>query len=211
MQSCIMTTVMQEIEDTVTSQSKHYITKGENLKEGLLTLQIDNNAENTMLQISSLEICNIQLADSTEDFSHNNSSTYTGAITLINSKVQLQYGSGTSTTYYNTPLKIKIPAQKLTPWNPAELTTMSSYTYAKIHGTMYTYLTNNDLLPLYSGIMYYPISGEIPAITGDNTNISPTPITINLQPNCPLYAIINGIPQKILHPITFTVTVDDWK
>ena len=43
LQSCIMTTIVQDIEETVTQQ-EHYTTKGETHKEGLLTLQIENNA-----------------------------------------------------------------------------------------------------------------------------------------------------------------------
>ena len=168
LQSCIMTTVVQEIENTVTSAPEHHTTKGENLKEGHLTLQIQNNAENTMLQIDSLEICNMQVDDSSMS-----------SITLLKTPMQLKYGTDTSTTY-----------------NHATHLIITQNTYAQIHGTLHSYLPNNETYPIYSGTMYYPIS---------------VTTTINIHPNCPLYAIINSTPQKILQPITFTATVEDWE
>ena len=180
LQSCIMTTVVQEIEDTVTSAPEHYITKGETHKEGLLTLQIQNNAENTILQIDSLEICNTQVPDST-----------VSSITLISTPLQLHYGTDTTITHHCST-NISTPA-------------------IKIHGTIHSYLLNNETYPIYTGTMYYPISGTIPAATSDPNNTPTTQITISIHPNCPLYAILNGTPQKVLQPISFSVTVEDWE
>lgn len=248
--SCIMTTTVQEIEETVTLQQEHYTSKATILREGLLAIQIQNNAENTLLQIDSMEICNIQLMDPAGELMHNSSPAYTGSIMLINSTMQIHYGAdttycqgtstfhqgttaycqdtttycqGTSTYCQGSSTEVKIPAQTLTPWNPAQLPTWSTNTYAKIHGTMYTYIADNTLCPLYTGTMYYPLSGTIPAATTeitavastdtstDTSTLHPTQITITLQPNCPLYAIINGQLEKVLQPITFTVTVEDWE
>lgn len=231
--SCIMTTTVQEIEEAVTSQQEHYTSKATIHQEGMLAIRIQNNAGNTMLQIDSMEICNIQLMDSAGELMLNSSPAYTGSITLINSTLQLEYGTDTTiccqgittysqgiTTYsQGTTTEVKIPVQILTPWNPAQHITGSKNTYAKIHGTMYTYTADNTLCPLYTGTMYYPLSGTIPAATTeitavaltDTSTLHPIPITITLQPNCPLYAIINGRLEKVLQPITFTVTVEDWK
>ena len=208
--SCIMTTTVQEIEETVTTRQEPYNSKASYLKEGVLAIQIQNNAENTMLQIDSMEICNIQLMDPAGELMHNGSPACTGSIMFINSTLQIHYGA--NTTYcQGTSTEVKIPAQTLTPWNPAQLPTWSTNTYAKIHGTMYTYIADNTLCPLYTGTMYYPLCGTIPAATTGIPAKSPTPITITLHPNCPLYAIINGQLEKVLQPITFTVTVEDWE
>ena len=208
--SCIMTTTVREIEETVTTQQEPYNSKASYLKEGVLAIQIQNNAENTMLQIDSMEICNIQLMDPAGELMHNGSPAYTGSIMFINSTLQIHYGTDT-TCCQGTTTEVKIPAQTLTPWTPAQLPTGSKNTYAKIHGTMYTYIADNTLCPLYTGKMYYPLSGTIPAATTGIPAKSLTPITITLHPNCPLYAIINGQLEKVLQPITFTVTVEDWE
>lgn len=208
--SCIMTTTVQEIEETVTTRQEPYNSKASLLKEGLLAIQIQNNAENTMLQIDSMEICNIQLMDPAGELMHNGSPANSGSIMFINSTLQIHYG--TDTTYcQGTSTEVKIPAQTLTPWNPAQLPTGSKNTYAKIHGTMYTYIADNTLFPIYTGTMYYPLSGTILAATTGIPAKSLTPITITLHPNCPLYAIINSQLEKVLQPITFTVTVEDWE
>ena len=171
LQSCIMTTVVQEIEDTVATQQEHYTPKTETIYEGLLTLQIQNNAENTMLQIDSLEICNTH--------------------TLISTPLQLHYGTDiTITNHCSTSIFTPV---------------------IKIHGTLHSYLLNNETYPIYSGTMYYPITGSIPADTANTTPPYPTPIAISIHPNCPLYAIINGKKEKVLQPITFTATVVDWE
>ena len=236
--SCIMTTTVQEIEETVTLQQEHYTSKATILQEGLLAVQIQNNAKNTLLQIDSMEICNIQLMDPAEELMHGGSPAHTGSIIFINNTLQLHYGTdttccqgtstlhqgttaycqdtttccqGTTTYCQGTTTEVKIPAQTLTPWNPAQLPTGSKNTYAKIHGTMYTYIADNTLFPIYTGTMYYPLCGTIPAATTGIPAKSPTPITITLHPNCPLYAIINGQLEKVLQPITFTVTVEDWE
>jgi hypothetical protein len=178
-----------------------------------------------------MEICNIQLMDSSGNLMHNGAHAYSGPIMLINSTLQIHYGADTTycqgtstfhqgttaycqdtTTYcQGTTTEVKIPAQTLTPWNPAQLPTRSKNTYAKIHGTMYTYIADNTLCPLYTGTMYYPLSGTIPAATTGIPAKSLTPITTTLHPNCPLYAIINSQLEKVLQPITFTVTVEDWE
>ena len=208
LQSCIKTTLLEEKDsNTIFTRQRNFTSKSGTLKEGLLSLQIQNNAGNTMLQIDSLEICNIQLADNTGDTAHNSSLTRTGSITLISSPMQVEYGSCTSTITVNgnsTPLEAKVPVQTFKPWSTAEHPAKSKNTYAKIHGTMYTYIANNTLFPLYTGTMYYPLSGKI---TSTDTNH----ITIDLQANCPLYAILNDTPQKVLQTISFTVTVNDWK
>ena len=170
LQSCIMTTVVQEIEDIAATQQEHYTTKTETIYEGLLTLQIQNNAENTMLQIDSLEICNTQLMDSS-----------CNSITLIKTPIQLHYGTHTSITHH--------------------CRTGISTHEVKIHGTLYSYLPNNETYSIYSGTMYYPISGEI---TDTTTSV------ISIHPNCTLYACINGKMTKVLQPITFSASVNDW-
>ncbi len=183
LQSCIMTTVVKEIENTVNSQEQHYTTKGETHKEGLLTIQIQNNAENTMLQIDSMELTNA------------------GSITLTSTPLQLHYGTNTSITHNcNTDTSIT-----------HNCNTSISTQEIKIHGTLHSYLLNNETYPIYSGTMYYPVSSTIPAATSDTNNTPTTQITISIHPNCPLYAIINGKKEKVLHSITFTATVVDWE
>ena len=91
--SCIMTTTVQEIEETVTTRQEPYNSKASYLKEGVLAIQIQNNAENTMLQIDSIEICNIQLMDPAGELMHNGSPACTGSIMFINSTLKIHYGT----------------------------------------------------------------------------------------------------------------------
>lgn len=198
-----MTTVMQEIEHIVTSEDEYYISKAETTKEGLLSISIQNNAKNIMLQMDSLTICNIQLT-ATEDIANYSSQVHIGTLTLINSPIQLQYGASVSTT------EVKLPVQELTPWNTSELPAINKNNYIRIHGTIYSHINSKELYPLYSGTMYWPVTGTITANSNSEDTAS-NKIPITIQPYCQLYAIINGAPEKVLQPILFTATVEDWE
>ena len=195
MQSCIMTTTVQEIEDTVVSHQENYTSKAEASLKGMFKVQVQNKAENTMLQIDSIKICNILLADTLTN------QICKGNIKIICRTCNLPYGSNIFTS------EISVPPQKLVPWTTAELPAGSNSTYAEIHGAIYSYTTNNELFTIYSGAMYYPISGILTASMGGITNIA----AIKIQSNCPLYAYHNGKIGKVLQPITFTATVNNWK
>lgn len=191
LQSCIISTIAGEIDITAMAEydfHKYHETRGMEYK---VTIRILNNAENTILKIDTLKLCNIILTDS---------------ISRIPYKSHFKLNDGTISLPYNSDTAISsgmIAIQELEPWNPAEGAPFYSMkSYAKIHGTIYTDNYNSNTL--YTGIMYYPISG---CITEHNC----TAISINLYPNCPLYAEFNGKMEKILQPIAFSITVTDWQ
>ena len=191
LQSCIITTVAEEIDKTIMAEEEFHTfqkTKGNGYK---VTLKILNNAENTILQIDTLNLCNIMLSDSVSGISCKSH------LKINDKTISVPYGS-------HTAMSSEIIAiQELVPWEPAEgIPLGSNKSYAKIYGTMFTQNCKPDTL--YSGIMYYPISG---CITGHNS----TEIPVNLHPNCPLYGELNGKMEKILQPIAFCITVADWE
>lgn len=178
LQSCVMTTVISEIEDTVNSAPGNLKIKSAELKYGSLTLQINNTAENATLQIDSLEIYNILVPDNETGL------TKRGNIKLDSTAA-------------------KLPVQTFSPWEPRTLPQHSSKMYIKIYGQMYTFLLDGTPLPLYTGPMYLSFNATI-------TENATTAISLNLYPGCPLYCQINGKMKKVLQPITFSVTVNDW-
>lgn len=192
LQSCIMNTVVQDIDQTIEERDK-YISKSTCYQEGKLAVAIKNNAENTLLQIDSVEICNILLYN--QDFEYQ----YTGDITIMkyNNTGNLSYG--TDSLWCTTTL----PEQVSVPWSPEDSPYLNKGSYAKIHGAVYTYIADNSLLLLHSGTMYCPVGVNI-------TRFSATLININIYGNCQLYACINGKMRKVLQPITFGASVEDW-
>ncbi len=135
LQSCIMNTVKNGIETAVQDSNAVNI-KSQQIHEGYLKLHIHNIAENTLLQIDSMEICNILIKDKTGM-----------EITMGN----LALDSGTT----------KLPAQTFTPWNRITLPHNSTGMYITLHGTMSSYLPNGTLFPLYSRQMYLTFPGTI--------------------------------------------------
>lgn len=136
LQSCVMTTIKSEIEDTVNTAPGNLKIKSEELKYGYLTLQINNTAENTILQIDSLEICNIQVPDNETGLARK------GNIMLDSTAA-------------------KLPVQTFRPWEPNTLPQHSSKMYIKIYGQMLTFLLDGTPLPLYTGPMYLSFNATI--------------------------------------------------
>lgn len=140
LESCVTTTVVKEIEDTVESNRNLLKSKADEIKVGYLELKIHNLTENTNLQIDSLEICNIQL----------------------------QNADGISTQMGNMKLDTlpaKLPVQTFTPWNTTTLPTSSKGMYVKLYGTMYTFIAGSQPFALWSGPMYFTFNGSISEIS----------------------------------------------
>lgn len=199
MQSCIISTVAEGIEETVGKKENALYSKSNNMGTGCITLQIQNNAPNTTLHADSVEICNILLPEKTapEPLRGNIALAFTPDSSGQNC-THLPYGS--CATFPSATL----PAQALIPWSTAELPHTSTGTYLKIHGKICTYLPDSTTMPLYEGTMYTPLAGTL---TANQTSI----IHIELYPNCPLYCITNGKTAKVLQTIQFSVSVENWQ
>ena len=196
MESCIVNTVVEEIETTVKSEGP--------AKTGYITITIQNNASNTCLQIDSVEICNIVLEETSTLQKHR------GDITVLLSGIQNHTGT-TLAEGYSLPegtsissKEIKLPQQRFSQWNPNTLPHHSNNQYIKIYGRIYTYGCNGTPILLSSGPMYTPLQGEIT----ENETLS---TTISLESNCPVYIENNGEMTKVLQEITFNVSIDEWE
>ena len=196
MESCIVNTVVEEIETTVKSEGP--------AKTGYITITIQNNASNTCLQIDSVEICNIVLEETSTLQKHR------GDITVLLSGIQnhtsttLAEGSSLPEGTSISSKEIKLPQQRFSQWNPNTLPHHSNNQYIKIYGRIYTYGCNGTPILLSSGPMYTPLQGEIT----ENETLS---ITISLESNCPVYIEDNGEMTKVLQEITFNVSIDEWE
>ena len=190
MSSCVMTTVVDEIDEVVENSTTK--SKSSEYRVGDVELQIFNYASNTFIQIDSLEICNILITDSqSEDL------TYCGN-KVINKPSQVNFKDSVCYSIRN------IPVQKFTPWTPETLPQNSSNTYCKIQGKIYTFLANNEPFMLYSGKMYLPFVGKI------NANCTTT-VKFELADNCPIYYETNGTMEKVIKSISFNITIDEWE
>lgn len=188
LQSCMMSTVTEEIEEVVNSNT---ISKSENYSKEAFSVQIINSAENTSLQIDSIEICNILVNSPTTN-------TLTNGNFMIHSP-SMQISCGTSAIFVAEGL----PTQNITPWNPDYPPLMQNNSYVKIYGVLFTYLTGSEMLELFRGEMYAPLSGRISAEQEDIAKIE-------ISPNCPIYGFTGEKMEKILQEINFDVTVDEW-
>ena len=157
------TTSQEEIENTIEKTN----VKSDEILMGNLALNISNEAENTLLQTDSVEICNVQVCYT----SGGDTGLRLGCIRLI----------PTDSTFN----PIKLPAQTFNPWSDNRLPRPSSGSYAIIYGTICTFTLAGDPFLLATGPMYTPIAATIAA---NQT----TRLTITITPGCPLYVNING-------------------
>ena len=187
MESCVVTSVTDEIESTVKSQDPPQM--------GLMTIKLENKAENTCLQIDSVEICNVVMLSDGSNFQ-----TYRGNVTAIKpaSGATLPEGASISSK------EIKLPQQIFNPWSPNTLPGYSNKQYIKIYGRIYTYGNNSTLILLSNSPMYTPLHGKI----AENEALS---TAVSLESNCPIYIENNGEMTKMLQEITFNVSINDWE
>ena len=189
--SCVMTTTVEEINEAVERNGSCINSKSNEISKGQFSILLKNNANNTCLQIDSIQICNIHVADSaTNTIVKGNKTIY------INSQIEFGKLACTSTA--------TLPIQIFTPWTPETLPQNSNNTYGKIRGRIYTYLSDGTPIILTEGPLYFPLQGKI-------ISNALTTTEIELADNCPLYYELDGKMEKALNTINFNVTVDDWQ
>ena len=182
--SCIASTTVEEINNTVNTSNAPITLKSDEIKQGTLVISIQNNADNTLLTIDSLTLCNVLTPNKT------GGKPKRGNITIFPQE--------------ETFPPIQLPTQTITPWTANQLPRPGSGAYITIHGKLHTNTSTNTPYLLYQGAMYTPFSTTISEATT-------TTATITLYPNCPLYIIHNGTLLKILQEITFMPFVWDWE
>lgn len=183
--SCIASTTVEEIDETI--NTKETITTPTNM--GLITITLQNNAEGTLLLLDSIQLCNIK----TE-----NANINTITISKHQPAMKLSNNSSFSTT------EINLPSQKFIPWAPDKLPEESKTAYIKICGKLYTYLTTGETLLHCTGPMYTPLQGLIHPKRN-------TTIKIEIYDNCPIYCQSDSTLYKILIPVNFDVSIDEWE
>lgn len=185
--SCITSSVVDEIDETTQNYTPLQESKSEETGIGKLVINIKNTAQNTTLQIDSLEIYNIRSSQGNK-----------GLPIGITAPIKLEYGSAIQSP------ALALPEQTITPWAPPALPENSTGAYLKIYGKLHSYIEDGQPFPLHEGAMYTPLSGKI---TEGNTR----EIQITLHDNCPIYCIIAGNPEKVLKSISFAPHVVGWE
>ena len=194
LESCIMTEIVDEVNEVTEKSGGNLASKANKVLKGGFSILLVNAANNTCLEVDSLQICNILVEDSV-----------TGSITrgkktleIASEDTLIEFGNQASTSTET------IPVQTFTPWTPVTLPQNSNNTYLKIYGKIYTYLADCTLLLLAEGPLYAPLTGKI---TPDSLTIT----KFELADNCPLYYETEGQMNKALNAINFEVTVNDWQ
>ena len=194
LESCIMTEIVEEVNEVTEKSAGNLASKANEVLKGEFTLLLVNDANNTCLEIDSLQLCNILVKDSV-----------TGSITRGKKTIEIttegtliEFGNQASTSTET------LPVQTFSPWTPVTLPQNSNNTYLKIYGKIYTYLADCTPLLLAEGPLYAPLTGKI---TPSSLSIT----KFELANNCPLYYEANGKMEKALNTINFEVTVNDWQ
>lgn len=188
------TSTHADIEEAVSGTREIVESKSDIHNEGYLTLRINNAANNTSLQVDSLEICNILLP------AEAGKQPEKGDLMLHRSCDSTRYDYGT----YMQSGKARMSVQRFNPWPLKKSPEKSGDMYVKIYGKMYTFIAGGTLFPLYEGAMYFTFNGSI-------TEGQTTEISFDIYDNCHLYCEINGEISKVLQSINFDVSVEDWK
>ena len=190
LQSCVISNIVDEPDLTVKS--------GPTVQYGNMAVKIQNSAGNICLQIDSIEICNITVADTSTGRTHK------GNITAMQPAGQNQAYTLLPEGTTATSRTITLPYQRFTPWTPNILPGNTNNQYIKIYGRIYTYGNNSTLILLSSSPMYTPLHGKI-------TETQTTEAIITLESDCPIYIEHNGSMTKVLQEITFNVSIEDWE
>ena len=136
LESCVISSVVEDIDETIDKMVLAEGSKSYEMKEGYLSIHIYNNADNTLLEVDSIEICNVLVRDEMYD------GVKRGNIVLDNPKQ-------------------KLLVQTFKPWNPIETPQNSKDMYVKIYGSIYSYIGNQKQYLICSGPMYFTFKGEI--------------------------------------------------
>lgn len=194
LESCIMTEIVEEVNEVTEKSGGNLASKANEALKGGFSILLVNAANNTCLEIDSLQLCNILVEDSV-----------TGSITrgmktleIASEDTLIEFGRQIST--YTEPL----PVQIFSPWTPETLPQNSNNTYGKIRGRIYTYLSDGTPILLTEGPLYFPLQEKITSNTLTTTKFE-------ITDNCPLYYELDGKMEKALKTINFNVTVDDWQ
>ena len=189
-QGCITGSVSSEMEEAVANGAEGI--KSEN-STGALSLKIHNIAPNTSLKIDTLTICNILLEGSGEE--------------PAPGRIKLQGSYDTARIEYEGAAicgDLTLPPQKFSPWDHTTLPDKTDLMYVRMDGTMYTYIANGELFPIYSGAMYFTFGARI-------TENQTTQATLLIYDNCNLYCNIDGEMVKVLQSINFEPSIKDWE
>lgn len=191
--SCVVESVVEEVDHAVGARQEAVGSKAVKPGEGYLALRINNEAENTCLQIDSLEICNVLVpGEAGGQAEEGNVMIYRDVDGYL-----CNYGS------FLTGNSARLCVQTFTPWSPETLPEAGDGMYVKIYGKMYTYIAGGTLFPLYEGPMYFTFNGSI----AENYT---TEVKFDIYDNCPLYCEAGGKMTKVLQSISFDVNVEDW-
>ena len=194
LESCIMTEIVEDVNEVTEKSGGNLSSKANEVHKGGFSILLVNAANNTCLEIDSLQICNILV----EDYVTGSITRGKKTIEIASEDTLIEFGGQANTSTEH------LPVQTFTPWTPETLPQNSNNTYLKIYGKIYTYLADSTPLLLAKGPLYAPLSGKI---TPNNLSIT----ELEMADNCPLYYETNGKMEKALNTINFEVTVNDWQ
>ena len=171
-----------------------------------VSIRIQNQMQDLHLSVESIRLCNVHLSG-TYHFATEEQTSYwttdTTQSTLILETGLLKLAPNEEVCF---PQEGSIPfiPQSHMSWNPSILPQHSEGCYLLLKGKVFNEVT------IWGDEKGNCAEAAIPLSVHFQSN-QPSVIVLTLAPNCPWYDIRGTSPQPLFVPITFDVSVEDWK
>ena len=171
-----------------------------------VSIRIRNQMPNLHLMVEGIRLCNIHLTG-TYHFATEAHTSYwetdTTQSTIVLETGHLQIAPNEEVLF---PQEGSIPfiPQSAKAWNPIVLPKQSDGCYLLLNCKVFNEAT------LWGNEKGNCAEAAIPLSVHFQSN-EPSVIVLTLAPNCPWYDIRSSNPQALFVPITFDVSVEDWK
>ena len=171
-----------------------------------VSIRIQNQMPDHHLLVENIQLCNIHLSG-TYHFATEGQVSYwttdTTRSTLVLETRVLELAPNEEICF---PKEGSIPfiPQAVKAWNPTILPQYSEGCYLLLNGKVF-----NEFM-IWGNEKGNSAEAAIPLSVHFQSN-QPSVIVLTLAPNCPWYNIQGTSPQPLFVPITFDVSVEDWK
>lgn len=202
-------------QETVLSYSMPSLLKGEEASSSRsipseafaqVSIRIQNQMPDLHLSVESIRLCNIHLSGTyhfatEEQVSYWTTDTTRSTIVLETGVLEL---APNEEICFPKEGSIPFIPQTGKAWNPITLPQHSEGCYLVLKGKVFNEVT------IWSDEKGNSAEAAIPLSVHLQSN-RPSIIVLTLEPNCPWYNIQGTSPQPLFVPITFDVSVEDWK
>ena len=165
-------------------------------------IRIKNEMPDLLLTVEGIRMCNIHLAG-TYHFAEKYWETDTTRSILSIDTGKLEVKANEEIRFPQEGSILFIP-QAVRAWNPIDLPQQSNGCYLMLKCKV-----GNEVM-IWSDEKGNSAEAAIPLSVHFLSN-QPSVITLTLAPNCPWYDVRGTSPQPLFVPITFDVSVEDWK